>query len=53
MAWHPHRRGEIIIIIIIKATIKFPVELKAGEHMQDELKRQVLICMEIQHLPAA
>lgn len=36
-----------------EATFKFPVELKAAEHTQDELKRLVLICTEIQHLPAA
>lgn len=45
--WH---RGNNILK---KATVKFPVALKARKHMQDELKRQVLTCREIQHLSAA
>lgn len=40
-------------IILKKSNIEVSCCTKARKHMQDDLKRQVFICREIQHLPAA
>lgn len=53
MVWHEVPKKRVVRGIKTKTTLNLGVELKARENMQDVLKRQVLFCMEIWHLPPA